>query len=1147
MVTQRVYWADFTRKIRSDIPDNADDFTLYAIATADRDTWAQKTYQDMKRDFVDVQWRSFVKTECGEGEGAERAALDIWAKFMDKVIEASGEKPLPGDSSVEYVKIPGTRYFLRFWPGSFTWAEYCMDFMQANDNNELEAVNVPPEYAIWVIPDWQSSPWLSAACAELPSVERAHGIQPGDIKPGEEKYILRDGMACQLDDHNEEEVPNVPHVQSPSINGEDLPATCPSEGIPAGPQTGQVHMDSEDVEIAVPLGESSDSEEHNRGPEDMTDSNSQQRQHEMDVPDVNVTLEDMKTSLEFIRLLQHASLDNTGLEPELIQHIRNPTNTPFAIDDPDVLLSIKIYLGTTNASEDTYNMIREAIMDRFPGVIILTLYKVKKAVEDFTGVVGQKNDMCINSCIGYTGPYAHLERCPKCGQDRYCPVKLRAGKTVARQTFTSMLPSTQIQAFFASADVAPEMSWFFDSATHIIANTPTGASSLREFHDIASGSELLSRVADGSIKKHDAVLMFSIDGAQLYQNKESDCWMSLWLLGNIRPDKRYKKPYMLPGVIIPGPNHPQDLDSFLFPSFHHVAAVMREGLAVYHATLGQQVTSNLFFAFGMADGPGMAMFAGTVGHHGAFGCRVLCGLLGRHKPGCPHYYPALLRPLGHPIPGCDHDDISVTSLRAPSADEYNRNLQLLLSAHNETRYKQLRRATGLCKPSIVSGLPRALPIPFCFPPDLMHLSWLNIPELYLGLWRGSIKGSTQSNPKSWECAIWANEEKWIAHGRSVERAIPYLPGFFDRPPRNIAEKVNSGYKATEYKTWFYNYAPAMLRRKLPPAYWEQLCELVRGLTLVYAQTIQPEELVESKILLSAAVDHHERLYYARDPDRLHVVRPCIHSVWHAPDMIVLLGALICVTQLPMERLIGDLGSQIKQPSNPFANLSQRALRRCQENAIKALDPRLNQHGHSRPGLHPRGACELGQGYVLLRARDRTARQVPGEEAGSFYDYFTVHAPQLCTGQGRSSFAIKIQKWARLRLPDQTVVRSAWKEREKPLNKLRMARCIKFADASGKLHIAEVQYFCEVHSSSRLALALVSVFGPRDESLYVQSKKTVQLHVYNGNSGLRVIDVKTIRSVIGMIPDGGEGADTLEKLGFEVQILDSTDPEIDVEE
>ncbi|KAI0352686.1 hypothetical protein OH77DRAFT_1408449 [Trametes cingulata] len=884
----------------------------------------------------------------------------------------------------------------------------------------------------------------------------------------------------------------------------------------------------------------------------------------MEVPDVDVSLEDMKITLEFIRLLQNASLDGSALDPEVIDRIRNPREEPFKITDEDVLLSIKIFLAVANASEDTYNAIREAIMGRFPDVSILTLYKVKKTIEELTGVVGQKDDMCVNSCIGYTGPYAAFEHCPKCGQDRYCPVKSRAGTKVARQTFTSMLPSTQVQAFYASEDVANEMGWFHETALRIIASTPPGASSLSEFQDIVSSAELLQRVANGTIKAYDAVLMFSIDGAQLYQNKESDCWMSLWLLGNIRPEKRFKKAYILPGVIIPGPNHPKDLDSFLFPSFYHVAGVMREGLPIYHAPLRARVASNPFFAFGMADGPGMAMFEGTVGHHGAFGCRVLCGLLGRHKPGCPHYYPALLRPLGDPAPGSDHDDISLASLRGPSVEEYNRNLQLLLSARNDTQYKQLRRATGLCKPSIVSGLPRALPIPFCFPPDLMHLSWLNIPELYLSLWRGTIKGSTRSDPKSWVCAVWATDEKWTAHGRRVERAMPFLPGFFDRPPRNIAEKVNSGYKATEYKTWFYNYAPAMLRNELSEAYWEQLCELVHGVTLLYAESIRPEEIVESKQHLSAAVLHHEILYYARDPDRLHVVRPCIHSVWHAPDMVVLLGSLICLTQLPMERLIGDLGGQIKQPSNPFANLSQRALRRCQENALKALDPRLDRT-QAKLGQLPRGALDIGNGYVLLRARDRCAREIPPEEAAAFLDYLSHKEPERYADQDQSSFSFKVQKWARLRLPNDTVARSAWKEQEKPLKKLRMARCVKvisFAASRSTVEVAEVRYFCEV-GDTRRPVALVSVFGPCDRTLYERSKKTVELHTYRGNSGLCVVDVKRIRSVIGMIPDDeGDGVDfesdylhlhvgsqyfVVEKLGLEVRMFGTHDEEMDVDE
>ena len=42
---------------------------------------------------------------------------------------------------------------------------------------------------------------------------------------------------------------------------------------------------------------------------------------------------------------------------------------------------------------------------------------------------------------------------------------------------------------------------------------------------------------------------------------------------------------------------------------------------------------------GSADGPGTVYFTGLVGHHGAFPCRIFCGMKGRHKPGGPHYYP----------------------------------------------------------------------------------------------------------------------------------------------------------------------------------------------------------------------------------------------------------------------------------------------------------------------------------------------------------------------------------------------------------------------------------------------------------------------------------------------------------------------------
>ncbi|OBZ69205.1 hypothetical protein A0H81_10833 [Grifola frondosa] len=80
----------------------------------------------------------------------------------------------------------------------------------------------------------------------------------------------------------------------------------------------------------------------------------------------------------------------------------------------------------------------------------------------------------------------------------------------------------------------------------------------------------------------------------------------------------------------------------------------------------------------------------------------------------------------------------------------------------------------------------------------------------------------------------------------------------------------------------------------------------------------------------------------------------------------------------MERIIGDLGSEIKQHSNPYANLSQCAVQREQVNALKAMIPSLDpSRGLS---IIPHSALKLEDGYVLLHARDVQDRNVTHEEA-----------------------------------------------------------------------------------------------------------------------------------------------------------------------
>ncbi|KAJ7215250.1 hypothetical protein C8J57DRAFT_985982, partial [Mycena rebaudengoi] len=67
--------------------------------------------------------------------------------------------------------------------------------------------------------------------------------------------------------------------------------------------------------------------------------------------------------------------------------------------------------------------------------------------------------------------------------------------------------------------------------------------------------------------------------------------------------------------------------------------------------------------------------------------------------------------------------------------------------------------------------------------------------------------------------------------------------------------------------------------------------------------------------------------------------------------------------------------------------------------------------------------------------------------------------------------------------------------------------------------AEVQFFFQatINDTKELAVALVSVYSPPDPALLEESFQTVLECEYFGEDALQVIDVKTIRASVGMIP------------------------------
>jgi len=206
---------------------------------------------------------------------------------------------------------------------------------------------------------------------------------------------------------------------------------------------------------------------------------------------------------------------------------------------------------------------------------------------------------------------------------------------------------------------------------------------LDAYNDTACGQDLIDAWNKGDLRRDDVALQFSIDGAQLRADRPSEAWFFIWVIHNLPPEMRYKKAFVVPGAIVPGPNKPSDIDSFMFPSLHHIASLQREGLGVYDAFSGTTIRSYPLVVFGTADSPGSASISGMVGHGGRYGCRLSCDMPSRRRTGDSHYYPAMNVPDNYRVEGCCHHDVTGNDLsmyRTGLAGKYRQNLDFLLAA-----------------------------------------------------------------------------------------------------------------------------------------------------------------------------------------------------------------------------------------------------------------------------------------------------------------------------------------------------------------------------------------------------------------------------------------------------------------------------------
>ena len=236
----------------------------------------------------------------------------------------------------------------------------------------------------------------------------------------------------------------------------------------------------------------------------------------------------------------------------------------------------------------------------------------------------------------------------------------------------------------------------------------------------------------------------------------------------------------------------------------------------------------------------------------------------------------------------------------------------------------------------------------------MHLSALNISDLMISLWQGTIDCTYPDEKKHWNWAVFQEGEVWKLHGKAIADCLHYLPSSFDCPSYNIAEKLTSGYKAWEFLQYLYGLGPSLLLGILPDCFYMNYCKLVLGMRIMNQHKITVTSVCLAQKVLALFVQEFEIIYCQCLETHIHFVRPCMHSLIHLLQEVIWIGPPICSSQWTLKCTIGNLGEEIKKHSNAFENLSQHGLWWAHINALIAMI--LNLHIDSpSDGCLPYGA------------------------------------------------------------------------------------------------------------------------------------------------------------------------------------------------
>ena len=169
-------------------------------------------------------------------------------------------------------------------------------------------------------------------------------------------------------------------------------------------------------------------------------------------PQFRAVLEDLACTESMILQIQTYSFDHEKVQwsEDELDSFFHPPQEMWSLDDPQLRMSFQIYLSlSSHSSESAYEAVCSSIKGCFSESTMLSFDQVRNRLKTIMGILPLYFDICVNTCLVYTGVFSPLTVCPFCGEHRYeQQCRDVEDLKIARRQFVTLPIGPQLQALW---------------------------------------------------------------------------------------------------------------------------------------------------------------------------------------------------------------------------------------------------------------------------------------------------------------------------------------------------------------------------------------------------------------------------------------------------------------------------------------------------------------------------------------------------------------------------------------------------------------------------------------------------------------------------------------------------------------------------